>query len=207
MLFARFFKDRTGGAAPFLALGLIPLMGAVGAAVDYSRANAIRSSMQSALDATALALSKDAQTLGAAELTSKANGMFNAMFVQPEAQNVQIAPQFSSPQAGNFMIKVTGSATISTKFWRIMGQDQVTISASAEVLWGMKKLNLALALDNTGSMAWSGKMAALKQAAHNLLDTLQKAAKEPGDVKVSIVPFAVDVNVGTGNVNASWIDW
>jgi Mg-chelatase subunit ChlD len=105
------------------------------------------------------------------------------------------------------MIKVTGSATVSTKFWRIMGQEQVTISASAEVLWGMKKLNLALALDNTGSMAWNGKMTALKQAAHNLLDTLQKAAKEPGDVKVSIVPFAVDVNVGTSNVNASWIDW
>ncbi len=29
----------------------------------------------------------------------------------------------------------------------------------------------------------------------------------PGDIKVSIVPFAVDVNVGTGNVNADWIDW
>jgi hypothetical protein len=56
-------------------------------------------------------------------------------------------------------------------------------------------------------MASSGKMTALKEAAHNLLTTLKNAEKVPGDIKVSIVPFAVDVNVGTGNVDASWIDW
>jgi hypothetical protein len=56
-------------------------------------------------------------------------------------------------------------------------------------------------------MASSSKMSALKEASHNLLTTLKNAEKAPGDVKVSIVPFAVDVNVGTGNVEASWIDW
>ena len=75
------------------------------------------------------------------------------------------------------------------------------------MLWGIKKLNLALVLDNTGSMAQSAKMTNLKTAAHNLLTTLQNAAKTPGDVKVAIVPFATDVNVGTSNVNANWIDW
>jgi uncharacterized protein YegL len=88
-----------------------------------------------------------------------------------------------------------------------MGQQQVHITATGEVVWGIKRLNLALALDNTGSMASSGKMAALKEAAHNLLTTLKTAEKTPGDIKVSIVPFATDVNVGTGNVNADWIDW
>ena len=102
---------------------------------------------------------------------------------------------------------MTGSATINTMFWRVVGQQQVNITASGEVVWGIKKLNLALALDNTGSMASSNKMTALKEAAHNLLNTLQKAEKTPGDIKVSIVPFAVDVNVGTDNVDAAWIDW
>ena len=92
-------------------------------------------------------------------------------------------------------------------FWRLIGQENVNITASGEVVWGIKKLNLALALDNTGSMASSSKMTALKEAAHNLLDTLKNAEKTPGDIKVSIVPFAVDVNVGTANVDASWIDW
>jgi hypothetical protein len=92
-------------------------------------------------------------------------------------------------------------------FTKLLGQTQIGFSASTEVLWGIKKLNIALALDNTGSMASSGKMTTLKQAAHNLLDKLKTAEKIPGDIKVSIVPFAVDVNVGTGNVDAEWIDW
>jgi hypothetical protein len=102
---------------------------------------------------------------------------------------------------------VSGNATVGTMFWRLIGQPNINIDASGEVVWGIKKLNLALALDNTGSMASSGKMTALKQAAHNLLATLKNAEKTPGDIKVSIVPFAVDVNVGTSNVNAPWIDW
>jgi hypothetical protein len=71
--------------------------------------------------------------------------------------------------------------------------------------WDIKKLNLALVLDNTGAMGSSGKMDALKASAHNLLTTLQAAATNPGDVKVSIVPFATDVNIGPANVSASWI--
>jgi len=207
MLLARFFKDRRAGVAPLLALGIVPLVGAVGAAVDYSRANSVRSAMQNALDATALMLSKDAQSLTGAQLTQKANVYFTSMFDRPEAANVQVSQQFTSPQQGSFSLSVSGSATVATMFWRLIGQPNIDVTASGEVVWGIKKLNLALALDNTGSMASSGKMTALKEAAHNLLTTLKNAEKTPGDIKVSIVPFAVDVNVGTGNVNAPWIDW
>jgi hypothetical protein len=50
------FRDDTGAMiAPIVALSLIPVMTAVGAAVDYSRANNIRSKLQSALDAGLLA--------------------------------------------------------------------------------------------------------------------------------------------------------
>jgi Flp pilus assembly protein TadG len=207
MPFASFLKDRKGGVAPMLALGLIPLIGAIGAAVDYSRANSVRTAMQGALDATALMLYRDAQAASADQLSTKATSYFNALFHRPEASNVQITPQFQPAAQGGFTLTVTGNATINTVFWRLIGQQQVNLSASGEVVWGVKKLNIALAFDNTGSMAQSGKMTALKEAAHNLLNTLQKAATVPGDVKVSIVPFAVDVNAGTSNVNATWIDW
>jgi len=40
-----FLKDRSGGVAPLLALAAIPIMGSVGAAVDYSRANSARTAM------------------------------------------------------------------------------------------------------------------------------------------------------------------
>lgn len=206
-MFTRFFRNRDGGVAPFLAITAIPLMGITGAAVDYTRASSARTAMQSALDATALNLSKTAQGLAPEQIQGQAQQVFNALFVRPEVENVSIQTEFSSPQQGNFVLKITGRATISTHLIKLLGHSQFNFSADSEVLWGIKKLNLALALDNTGSMASSGKMSALKTAAHNLIDTLKGAEKEPGDIKVSIVPFAVDVNAGTGNVAASWIDW
>jgi Flp pilus assembly protein TadG len=207
MLFDRILQDRKGGVAPLLALAIIPIIGAVGAAVDYGRANLVRTAMQNALDSSALMLSKDAQTLSSGQLDQKATSYFNAMFQRPEASNVQVTQQLTTPVQGTFNLKVTGTATVSTMFWRILGQDKININATGEVTWGIKKLNLALALDNTGSMSSSNKMTELKTAAHSLLTTLKAAEKVPGDIKVSIVPFAVDVNVGTANVNVDWIDW
>jgi uncharacterized protein YegL len=207
MLFNRFFQDPRGSVAPMLALAIIPIVGLMGAAVDYSRANAIRTSLQAATDSTALMLSLEVNTLSEEALAQKANDYFSAVFNRPEVQNIQLTPTLSAPQEGNFSLKLDGSGTITTVFVGVLGQSQINIFASSEVVWGMKKLNLALALDNTGSMASSGKLAALKEAAHNLLTTLKNAEKTPGDIKVSIVPFANDVNVGTSNVSASWIDW
>jgi hypothetical protein len=56
-------------------------------------------------------------------------------------------------------------------------------------------------------MAQDGKMTALKPAAKSLIDQLSALAKTNGDVYISIVPFAKDVNAGPSNYNASWIDW
>ncbi len=207
MVLARFWQNREGGVAPFLALAAIPLMGFTGAAIDYSRASAARTAMQAALDATALNLSKTAQGQNADQIQNQAQQIFNALFVRPEVENVSIQTVLTSPQQGNFVLNVTGSGNVKTLFSSLIGQPQVSFSAKSEVLWGIKKLNLALALDNTGSMGSSGKMTALKTAAHTLIDTLKAAEKQTGDIKVSIVPFAVDTNVGTDKVSATWIDW
>jgi hypothetical protein len=111
------------------------------------------------------------------------------------------------PQQGNFALKMTANTSVNTMFTKLLGHTQIKLSASSEVLWGIKKLNLVLVLDNTGSMSSSSKMTQLKAAAHNLLTTLENAAKSPGDVTVAIVPFATDVNAGTNHVDAPWIDW
>jgi Flp pilus assembly protein TadG len=203
----RFLHDRAGGAAPLLGICIIPLATAMGAAIDYSRAASVRTSMQMALDSTALMLSKEAQNLDTAQLGSKATTYFNALFQRPEVSNVLVTQEFGSPQLGSFSLKITGTTTLPTIFWRVVGKDHVDISATGEVLWGIKKLNLALALDNTGSMSANNKMTELKKAAHTLLTTLQNAEKTPGDIKVSIIPFATDVNIGTGNVGVTWLNW
>ncbi len=67
-IFQRFWRGREGrkgNAAVIFAIAIIPLVGAMGAAVDYSMANSNRSSMQKALDAANLAASKDEVPVGA----------------------------------------------------------------------------------------------------------------------------------------------
>ena len=57
MFLKHFLRNREGSVAPMLAIAALPLFGFVGAAVDFSRAATIRSSMQAAVDASALMLS------------------------------------------------------------------------------------------------------------------------------------------------------
>jgi hypothetical protein len=69
------------------------------------------------------------------------------------------------------------------------------------------RMRVAMVLDNTGSMADDGKMPALQAAAKSLIDQLSALAKTPGDIYISIIPFAKDVNVGPSNYNQSWVDF
>jgi len=203
----RFFADRSGGVAPIFALAILPVIGLAGAAVDYSRAASARSAMFAALDATGLMLSKDAADLSPDQVNARATQIFNAEFNRPDVPGVQVNAVLSSPQAGSFTLNVTASGNMSTTFTRVLGQSQIGLKGSADFNWGIKKLELALALDNTGSMGQSGKLTQLKTAAKNLLTTLKNAAKQPGDVKVSIIPFDTTVNVGTVYKDEFWVDY
>src|SRR4030081_939860 len=100
MLFARFFRDRKGGVAPLLALGIIPLVAAVGASVDYSRASSVRSAMQSAGDATALMLAKTASSITATQLQQNATSFFTANFNRPEAQGLTVKATYTQGATG-----------------------------------------------------------------------------------------------------------
>ena len=202
----QFGARQAGNVTLTFALATVPIMGFVGAAVDYSRANSIKAAMQASNDATALMLSKDAQNLTSSEISQKAVDYFKATFTRTELANLGVTPTFSVPQAGSFKLAIDATGTVSTKFMRVLGRDDLDLNVHSEVVWGIKKLEVALALDNTGSMASSGKLTNLKTAAHNLLTTLQNAAKKPGDVKVAIIPFDTTVNLGTSYKNNSWFD-
>ena len=200
-----FSSDKSGNVVITFALATIPIIGFTGAAVDYSRGNSAKAAMQAATDATALILSKEAQSLTDAQLKAKALSYFTANFNRPEVYNIVVTPTFTQPAQGNFTLNLVSSGKLKTTFTGIW-QPTLTIGADTQVNWGMKKLELALALDNTGSMAWSNKMTHLKTATKNLLSTLQKAAKKDGDVKVAIIPFDTTVNLGTSYKDQPWFD-
>jgi Flp pilus assembly protein TadG len=205
MLLTQFWKNRRGSIAPMLGIAIIPLIGAVGAAVDYSRANATRSAFQSSLDSAALMLSKTVMTQSTTELQAAALTYVNAVFTSPYAKDVTVKASYSNT-AGSQLV-LDGRAVINTDFMSIFGIDSINIKATSTATWGNTRLRVALVLDNTGSMASSDKMTALKTASQNLLTQLKNVATTPDDVYISIVPFNKDVNVDPSSVNATWLRW
>ncbi len=200
-----FLRDSRGAIAPLLALTILPLTAAVGVAVDFSRINAARTAMQTALDSTALMLSKTAATQTDDQLQISANTYFNALLTSKDLIQPTVVANYTAVSGSKIVLNAT--ASVKTDIMNVFGYDQVTIKSTSTSEWGNTRLRVALVLDNTGSMADHGKMDALKTAAQNLLTQLKKAASDPEDVYVSIVPFNKDVNLNSTNYAQSWLRW
>ena len=202
----RFASSRDANVATIFALACIPLIAAVGIAVDYARVSRAHSHMQDALDATTLALSRQADiaTMSPGEMQKFATDYFQANFPETDMTDLAVTPSYS---ASGPSVTVTASGTMPLDFGGIIGRPNVPLSVKSTTVWGQSRLRVALVLDNTLSMADDGKIDALKTASHNLLTQLQNAAASNGDVYVSIIPFVKDVNVGPSNYAQSWVRW
>jgi len=136
-------------------------------------------------------------------MTTKAQQFLQANYPGTDIGSISNLSVTSSGQK----VTVSATATVPTVFMGLFGINNLTVNSMAEVTRDSKGLEVALVLDNTGSMASDGKMDALKTASHNLLTQLQQAAVHPEDVYVSIVPFSKDVNFGSSNYAQSWLRW
>ena len=202
----RFAASHSGNVAVIFAIACIPVIAAMGVAVDYTRATQTNSAMQDALDAASLALSRraDLSTMTPAQIQKFAQDYFNANFHNSELQDLTLHASYT-PTGPSVTISANG--TLPTDFMGIVGTQSVPLAVSSTTIWGEAKLRVALALDNTGSMSSSSKMTALKTATHNLLTQLKGAGSVNGDVYVSIIPFVKDVNVGATKYNQTWVKW
>ena len=198
---------KAGNVAITFAFASLPIIGFVGAAIDYSRANSVKAAMQTALDATALMLSKEAAGDTEDVLKANAKKYFKALFNRPEVNDDDIIVEVTYNTTGGSHIDIKATVPLAAQFVRLLGYDTFHVGASSTAKWGITRLRVALVLDNTGSMASSGKMTALQTATKSLIDQLHGAVTSSGDVYVSIIPFAKDVNLDKSNFAANWIYW
>ena len=199
----RFIGAKDGNIAVIFAIAAVPIISFVGAAIDYTRANSARSSMQAALDSTALMLAKDLSdgTITTSQINAKAAAYFTALYTNTDAKSVTVNATYTASTSMGSTIVVNGSGAVTTDFMKVAGFPDLKFSTSSTSAWGNVRMRVAMALDNTGSMAQDGKIGALQTASKNLIDQLSALAKNPGDVYISIIPFAKDVNVGASNYN------
>jgi Flp pilus assembly protein TadG len=204
-----FSRCDSGNIAVLFAIAAVPIISFVGAAIDYTRANTARSAMQAALDTTALMLGKDLTdgTITTSQISAKATAYFNALYTNTEAQSVAVTATYTAASGNGSTIQVNGSGSVVTQFMKVAGFPTLGFNTSSTAAWGNVRMRVALVLDVTGSMDYDGKMTAMKPAAKALVDQISALAKNPGDVYISIIPFAKDVNVGASNYNQTWINW
>jgi Flp pilus assembly protein TadG len=209
----RFVGANEGNIAMIFAAALVPLLSFVGAAIDYSRANAARSSMQAAMDSAALMVSKDlsSNVITPSQVAASAQAYFTALYTNKDAKSVIINATYTVANGSlGSTVQITGSGSVTTDFMKVIGFQNLNFNTSSTAAWGNVKMRVALALDNTGSMGQDGKIQALRNAVAGtggLIDQLSALVKNPGDVYISVVPFAKVVNAGSSNYSQNWIDW
>jgi len=210
----RRFGDATeGNIAVTFAIALLPLLAFIGAAIDYSRANMARSSMQAAIDSAALMVAKDLSSgvINTSQISATAQKYFAALYTNREAQAVTVNATYNAVNGSlGSTVQLNAAANIKTDFMYLFGFPTMNFNTATTTAWGNARLRVAMVLDNTGSMAADNKMTAMQSAATQsggLIDQISALSKTDGDVYISIVPFAKTVNVNNSNSGASWIDW
>lgn len=204
----RFSTDRSGNVAIVFGLSAIPIFSVIGVSIDYGRAAAARSTMQAAADSAALMIAREANGLSPSDLKKKAEAYYRALLDRPDMTITSVQAIYTTDSIGQ-SIKLDASGSIPNSFMSasfLGGIGKTDLKTSATARWGAR-YRIAIALDNTGSMASASKMTELKKAAANLVNDFAGMAKTSEDIYISIVPFSVDVNVGTDNVNQNWLNW
>jgi Flp pilus assembly protein TadG len=211
--FGRFSMATDGNIAMLFAIAAVPLISFMGMAVDYSRANNARSSMQAALDSTALMLSKDLTSgvITTSQITTQAQNYFNGLFTNKDGLGLSVSATYTVATSSTpATILLSGSGYVKSDFMQLAGFPKLNFNTASTTTWGNVKMRVALALDNTGSMSQNGKITALRNAVAatgGLIDQLSALSKNNGDVYISVIPFAKVVNVGSSNYGQNWIDW
>jgi Flp pilus assembly protein TadG len=120
--------------------------------VDYSRVNAVRSSMQNALDAAALVLSQQVQQLTSDQLSQNAQTYFGGNFSRHDLRNVQVTAAASSPSGGS-SVSMSAAGSVATLFMGVMGIPTINVSVTSTAYASADGLGCVLSLDRTASGA------------------------------------------------------
>jgi len=209
----------------------LPLLLIMGGAIDVARYERYKTQLSNAVDAASLALARQHPDYTADEAKTFISNFVGALNLGDTQFTVQ---SFDAAKVDNgFTVTATGSMrTIFLPLGRLAkngtGINSMGVNIDAQVVNASNRLEVALVMDNTGSMNcgaslgscvsnWSApgsdsRIVAVKAAAKTLVDTIMPdTLDDKTQVKIAIVPFEGQVNVASSGFNVtsppSWIDW
>ncbi len=202
-LFSRFKSNCKGNTSILFAAALLPLLLGAGAAVDFVETNNTLTVLQGATDAAAIAAGSSGKS-DKDELQTIVEKYLEANNATHILDSIDKIESKLDKTTRTFTVTITGKR--KTSLMHLAGINTMDLGAFSEVKLGGDGLEVALVLDNTGSMSASGRMEALKVASQDLVDKLLEAQDTGAYVRVGIVPFAEYVNVGLGVRSEPWMN-
>lgn len=190
-LLKRFHSDERGVFAVLFGLMAIVLIATAGAVVDYTQIEQARTRAQQALDSAALGLLPTIYDATEDELIASAQALVEERLAM-SSTDVSIDDATPNTDAGTLLL--SGSVTVPMAFVQLIGIPTVTAKISAEATRGSVDLEVAVALDNTGSMKYD--IDDLQTALDELIDLVVQEDQEPTYSKMAIIPWSEAVNVG-----------
>jgi Flp pilus assembly protein TadG len=187
----RLKADERGAALLLFTIMLVPMLAVVAVAIDLSRVLLIKQKLVNAADAAALAVGARSG-LSSDEATAMAQSFIRAHYPDAEFGDLQgfnVVP-------GTTQVDVIVTARIPMTFLQVINVTTMDITVHSQAARAQRKLEIALVLDRTGSMAGK-KITDLKAAAKDLIDiVVWDNQTDTYYSKVALVPYAAGVNVG-----------
>ncbi len=213
----RRLRDRRDGTvAMVFGLMFIPvLIAAAGMAVDITRVYDARVRLTAALDDAALAVAATSSTTAARSLSPTAlqtelnNQLTNYLKANYPSTAIGYNVSATMTDPTQPVINLAATATIDMTFMKILKFPSVTINVASQVTKGISGLELALVLDNTGSMLCGDQelsncsagvppshMTTLIADANQIVNTLFSTSADTSKLKIAVIPYVTTVNVG-----------
>src|SRR5262245_14935788 len=155
-----------GNVGMAFALTVVPLCTVLGLAIDYLRASNLHNALQAAVDAAVLAAGAQGSDDDSALRKTAASYLDANLKASEKAALGEM--RVTSPRPGT--IRVDAKATSQNSFLKLVGIAVTPVAVASEAVLATT-LEVALVLDNTGSMA-GAKEVALRNAAQELVDTI-----------------------------------
>ncbi len=198
----RFFADRRGNVAMIFGIAALPLMIAMGVAIDYGNTSRVDQKLAGIADAVALAAANVSNDPDAREeLANKFLAANSGLDLGSGVNLTDIQIVFDDE---NERVSVTLVANIDTTLMGLAGINHTNAtghSVAGYEVSGSHPVSLGLVLDVSGSMAWNNKIGTLRTAATGLLDQLHTNDPDDVYVRTGLTTYNTDV------VSTVRMDW
>lgn len=200
----RFSQDTRGNVAMIFAIVAVPMFLGAGIAIDISRHGYHQRKLAAAVDGAALAVARMEDGASQSEMVQLAQQYIDVNYSRRDdlrGNEINLTVSLA-----NNVVTVNADVDVPTTITTLVGVYNMPAQVTSEVTKGILGTEIALVLDNTGSMSNDGKIEALQSASDTLLDVLFSTITSTNKLKIAVVPFSAAVNVGTDNDTATWLD-